>query len=124
MSKSLKEITEIVHDFSEKRGWNNAIPNQLLVSIYIELSELAEHFQWSTEFEEIDDEKRREIGYEFVDVVFYLFRLADKLDIDIEKYFMEKLPKLEEKFPIDVDEDVWRKAHDEYRKTGKNKLYE
>jgi NTP pyrophosphatase (non-canonical NTP hydrolase) len=119
--KSLKQLGAIVDKFTKERGWEHSDPNLLISSILIELGELAEHFQWKNEFETLSETKRKEIGYEFVDVIFYLLRLANKCDIDIEKYFDEKIPKLAKKYPINCN---WEKAHDHYRKTGKNKLYE
>jgi NTP pyrophosphatase (non-canonical NTP hydrolase) len=123
MAKSIKEMTEIIVNFSEARGWKNENPSHLLNSILIELGELAEHYQWKNDFGKIlnaDDNKKTEIGFEFVDVIFYLFRMAHNSGIDIEEYFDKKLPKLEEKFKIGSD---YKKAHVDYRKSGKNKLY-
>ena len=124
MAKTLQEITNIIVEFCDKRGWKNERPNDLIGSVLIELGELAEHYQWKNQFEIFDDEKKREVGYEFVDILFYLFRLSYNSGIDIEKYFDEKLPKLEKKFPVNAKKGEWHKAHEEYRKTGKNKTYE
>ena len=60
----------------------------------------------------------------FVDVFFDLFRLANNSGIDIEKYFDEKIPKLEKKFPVGQTNDEIKKAHDDYRENGKNKTYD
>lgn len=123
MSKSIQEVTKIIVDFAEARGWKNENPSHLLNAIYVELGELTEHYQWKNDFskfKDIDESKKTEIGFEFVDVIFYMFRLAYNSGIDIEEYFDKKLPKLEEKFKIGGDHG---KAHREYRKTGKNKLY-
>lgn len=124
MSKSIQELSDIVKQFCEDRDWKHGDPNQLLSSISIEFGELAENYQWQNSFKEYTEEERKEIGYEFVDVLFYIFRLADKSGIDIEKYFMEKLPKLEEKFPIGQKKKDYKKIKEEYRKTGKNKDYD
>lgn len=100
MAKTLQEIEKEVVRICKKRNWNNTDPNQLISSILIELAELAEHFQWQNDFSEIDhlsESEKRELGYEFVDVLFYLLRLAHRSNIDIEKYFYEKLPLIEAK---------------------------
>lgn len=123
MSKSIEEVTKIIVDFAEARGWKNENPSFLLNAIFIELGELSEHYQWKSDFnkfKDIEEDKKMEIGFEFVDVIFYLFRLAYNSGIDIEEYFDKKLPKLEEKFKIGTD---YGKAHKTYRETGKNKLY-
>jgi NTP pyrophosphatase (non-canonical NTP hydrolase) len=121
MAKSIQELTDIITKFSEERNWSNDDPNQLITSILIELGELAESFQWKNKFEQFSEEQKEEVGYEFVDILFYLLRLADKAGIDIEKYFDSKLPKLAKKFPIGGDP---QQAHQEYRKAGKNKHYD
>lgn len=121
MSKSLKQIQKDVEEFCIERGWSNDDPNQLITSTLIELAELAEHYQWKKEFKKLNKTEKKEIGYEFVDVIFYLCRLANKSGIDIEESFYDKLPKLAKKFPVGKDP---LKAKLEYRKNGKNRLYE
>ena len=123
MSKSINDVTKIIADFSNARGWTNDNPAHLLNAIFVEMGELAEHYQWQENFDkykEMTEAQKTEIGFEYVDVIFFLFRLAEKSDIDIEKYFDKKLPKLSEKFKIGADHN---KAQEDYRKTGKNKLY-
>jgi|SRR3990167_8339817 len=97
MSKSLIEIENDIVRVCESRNWNDTDPNQLISCIMIELAELAEHYQWQSDFSKIDKlnkEEKEELGYEFVDVLFYLLRLAYKSNIDIEEYFYKKLPKI------------------------------
>lgn len=123
MAKSLKQIQQDVNKFSIERGWINADPNQLISSIVIELAELAEHFQWEKDFNKVknySDEKKKELGFEFMDVLFYLLRLASASEIDVEKYFYLKLPKLAEKYKIGGN---YLKAKQNYRKLGLNKTY-
>mgnify|MGYP001239203081 CR=1 FL=1 len=121
MSKSLNELMKQVEEFSSERGWDNNDPNQLITAILIELGELSEHYQWSSEFKDSDDIKKKEIAYEFVDVLVYLLRLAQKSNLDLDKAFQDKLKKLAVKYSIGSD---YSKQQDLYRKTGKNKLYE
>lgn len=121
MPKSLKTIQNDVEKFCKERGWGNDDPNQLITSTLIELGELAEHYQWQNTFKKFNKKEKEEIGYEFVDVIFYLCRLANKSGIDLEESFYKKLPKLEKKFKVGTNP---KKVHDEYRKNGKNKLYE
>ena len=100
MPRTLKEIENEVIKVCEKRNWTNRDPNQLISSIMIELAELAEHYQWQNDFsriEKLSKKEKEEIGFEFVDVLFYLLRLAHRSGIDIEKYFYKKLPKIRKK---------------------------
>lgn len=124
MAKTLTQLTAEIKKFAEARDWTNEDPNELLTSIYIELGELAEHYQWLKEFPEFDAAKKREIGYEFVDVLIYFLRLAQQSGIDIEQMYEEKVPKLAKKFPVGADSEQYQKNKREYRKSGKNKLYE
>jgi len=122
--KTLSEITSEVMDFANERGWVKEDPTSLINAIFIELGELADHYQWKHDFKEIkklEGKKKKEVGYEFVDVFIYLLRLAYRSNIDVEKYFNEKMPKLKEKFKVGGDS---KKAHAKYRKTGKNKTYD
>lgn len=121
MAKSLNELMKQVDEFGDSRGWENNDPNQLITSILIELGELSEHYQWSSRFKEYDETERKEMAFEFVDVLVYLLRLASKSKIDLDSLFQEKLQKLMIKYPINSD---YYKQKELYRKTGKNKLYE
>ncbi|MGI5897615.1 MAG: MazG-like family protein [Candidatus Dojkabacteria bacterium] len=122
MKKCLNDYIHDVIDFSEARNWKNESPNQLLAAILIELGELAEHYQWESTFKKKYSEKEKKmIGYEFVDVFFYLFRMAGRTGIDMDKTFAEKLKKIEKKYYIGADDKT---QHELYRKTGKNKLYD
>lgn len=120
-SKSFAEYVEIVDLFGESREWDNSDPNEVLVSIMIELGELSEHFQWQKTFKKYNERERKEIAFELVDVFVYLFRIASSVGIDIEGAFEQKIPKLLQKFAIGRD---YKEVKEFYRKTGKNKLYE
>ncbi|HQA98779.1 MAG TPA: dUTP diphosphatase [Candidatus Dojkabacteria bacterium] len=122
MKKCLNDYIQEVANFAEVRGWENEDPNELLTSTVIELGELAEHYQWQKEFKKkYTEREKKEIGYEFVDVFFYLFRIIGHTGIDMDKIFDEKYKKLEKKFYIGANS---RKQHEIYRKSGKNKLYD
>lgn len=120
MAKTISDMTAEISKFCSERGWKNFDPNHLITSVLIELGELSEHYQWKSKFEDWDETKKREVGFEFVDIIFYLFLIAKESGIDIEKSFYEKLPLLKKKFKPGEDSS---EAHREYRRTGKNKLY-
>jgi NTP pyrophosphatase (non-canonical NTP hydrolase) len=92
--------------FTSDRDWDQFhTPKNLAIALSIETSELLEIFQWLNDVESKtimdDDNKRTMIKEEIADVLYYLIRLADKLEIDIEKEFWSKLSKNEQKYPID-----------------------
>lgn len=91
--------------FVEARSWSVFhTPKNLALSLLIEAGELAEHFQWLTPEESEratkSRDRRREIEDELADVMFYLLRLADRLDVDLEKAFWRKMKQNARKYPV------------------------
>ena len=118
---NLKELSKKGFDFQKERGWNIKDPNHLINSIIIELGELSEHYQWKNSFEKLTEVKKKEIAFEFVDVIVYLLSLSHRSGIeDLEPYFN----KLAKKWPVGTTKQEYREKHIEYRKTGKNKTYD
>jgi len=68
----------------------------------VEAAELLEHFQWMSEAEsnESPPEKRTKIREELADVLLYLIRLADKLDVDLAAAAAEKIELNAAKYPV------------------------
>lgn len=123
MNKTLKDIQSDISIFCKQRDWYHKHPNELISSITIELGELAEHYQWKDKFEDYTEEEKKEIGYEFVDILFYLSVLANNTGIDMTDAFYDKLPKLAKKFPEKLGRHT-KEINKRYRKEGKNRLYE
>jgi NTP pyrophosphatase (non-canonical NTP hydrolase) len=69
-----------------------------------EAGELVEHFQWLSEreSEELPRDKLEEIELELADILIYLVRLADKLNIDLVEATRKKLKLNDEKYPADL----------------------
>ncbi len=71
-----------------------------------EAAELLEIFQWLTEKQScgiISDEKEMQhVRDEIADVFIYLVRLADKLNVDIEKAVLEKIELNESRYPVEL----------------------
>lgn len=126
MSKSLKEMGIELDDFVQERGWGAKDPKKLFIALTGELGELGETLQNLESFEEVkgDERKLKEIAFEMVDVLNYLMRLATRFGIDLSDSFDEKMPLLAEKYPVGIDRKTVGLRREEYRKTGKNKLYE
>ena len=71
-----------------------------------------EIFQWSNDggLSEIQNETiRKEIEEEIADVFNYIVRLADVLDVDLEKASMLKIDENEKKYPINTFKGSSRK---------------
>jgi NTP pyrophosphatase (non-canonical NTP hydrolase) len=77
----------------------------------VEASELLEHFQWLKEDESFDlpPEKRVKVAEEIADVLLYLIRIADKLDIDVLDAAVKKIEANAAKYPADKARGSMRK---------------
>lgn len=116
----IKAIQEQLTRFSEERDWDQfQIPKNLSMGLVGEAAELLELFQWLTEQQSkeiINDEKqmslvREEIG----DVFLFLVRLADKLEVNIEKAALEKMEINAMKYPVELSKGNIEK----YNRRGK-----
>lgn len=70
-----------------------------------EVGELTELFQWLTpaETEVIMEDATKSIAVqdELADVLTYLLRISDKLNVDLEQAFWRKVALTEAKYPVD-----------------------
>ncbi len=116
----IKAIQEQLTRFSEERDWDQfQSPKNLSMALVGEAAELLELFQWLTEqqsIEIVNDEKqmslvREEIG----DVFLFLVRLADKLEVNIEKAALEKMEINAMKYPVKLSKGNIEK----YNRRGK-----
>lgn len=93
-----------VAQFADARDWDQFhTPKNLAMAIAGEAGELAAEFQWLRPEESflasMPQEKLWDVALEIADVAIYLLRLADKLDIDIEKVIRQKIQINESRFP-------------------------
>jgi NTP pyrophosphatase (non-canonical NTP hydrolase) len=98
------ELRELVRSFAAERDWEQFhTPKNLAVSLCVEAAELLEPFQWlaSGEATELTDSKRDQVRHEMADVLIYLIRLADKLDVDLPAAVHEKVSLNRAKYPIE-----------------------
>ncbi len=123
---TITEISKEIAEFTQARDWKNDNPSHLLVALNTEVGELSEYFLWKSKFDEdLSEEERRTLAYEMVDVLIYLLQISNKCGIeDLGTYYQEKIKKLGDKYPVDMNQTEWRKRHEEYKQNGKNKLYE
>jgi NTP pyrophosphatase (non-canonical NTP hydrolase) len=103
---NIKKIQKQLSDFADERDWNQFHnPKNLAMALSVEVSELVEIFQWLTpeQAEEIMSTNEGEhVKEELADVMIYLIRLADKLNIDLEDAVTDKIVKNGEKYPVDT----------------------
>jgi len=78
-----------------------SLPKNLAIALVVEAGELAEHFQWTPDSQvaNVAQSRKDELEDEVADVLIYLIRLADKLDIDPYQAVLQKLEKNDKKYP-------------------------
>jgi NTP pyrophosphatase (non-canonical NTP hydrolase) len=117
----LDQLRAIVRQFVDERDWDQFhTPKNLASALTVEAAELLEHFQWLREgrADELGSDKLRAVGHEMADVLVYLVRLADKLDIDLLAAVQEKMVLNRAKYPADLVRGDARKYH-EYKDDDK-----
>ncbi|RZA33654.1 MAG: nucleotide pyrophosphohydrolase [Lysobacteraceae bacterium] len=114
----LVRLRELVREFVDERDWDQFhTPKNLASALSVEAAELLEHFQWLQHgrFEELGPDKAVEVRHEMADVLVYLVRLADKLDVDLFGAVQEKMVLNRAKYPAEQVRGDARKYH-EYKK--------
>ncbi len=112
----LTAIRDTVRLFVAERDWDQFhTPKNLSSALCVEAAELMEHFQWlnNGRREELGEAKLVEVRHEMADVLVYLVRMADKLDIDLGAAVIEKMALNRAKYPADKVRGDARK-YDEY----------
>ena len=97
-------LRDALRQFAADRDWDQFhSPKNLSMALSVESAELMEHFQWLTiaESERLLPEKLEQVRLEMADVLLYLVRLADKLEIDLVAAAQEKLLLNARKYPVD-----------------------
>ena len=83
---SLDDLKLALRSFADERDWfKYHTPKNLAMAIAGEAGELAAEFQWLTaeESANLTDEQRNAVVSEIADVLIYLVRLADELEVDL-----------------------------------------
>jgi len=104
MSEDLQSLINSLREFASQRDWDQFhSPKNLASALTVEAAELLEHFQWLTEAQsrELPADKRVAVGEEMADVLLYLLRLSDQLNIDLVEAARRKLALNAAKYPVD-----------------------
>jgi NTP pyrophosphatase (non-canonical NTP hydrolase) len=114
--RDLAELKLRIREFVAERDWDRFhSPKNLAMALSVEASELVELFQWLTEAESasLDAERKRHAAEELADVLWFLVRIADRLDVDLLEAAELKLAQNTKKYPADRVRGQSRK-YDEY----------
>jgi len=100
----MDDLIQAVREFREERDWEQfRSPKNLSMALIVEAAELVEHFQWLTEEQSAGLSQRKidEISEELADILIYLVRIADKLDVDLFTAVLKKIEKNSKKYPVE-----------------------
>ena len=111
----LARLRALVRQFVDERDWDQFhTPKNLASALTVEAAELLEHFQWlhTGRADELGADKLVQVRHEMADVLVYLVRLADKLDVDLLAAVEEKMVLNRAKYPADKVRGDARKYHE------------
>lgn len=101
---TLDELAARLAEFAHERDWDQFhAPKNLAMALAGEVGELLEHFQWLTEEQSraLPPDSKDAVALELADVLLYLVRLADKLDVDLAAAAERKIALNAAKYPVE-----------------------
>ncbi len=101
---SLEQLRLQLAEFAATRDWQQFhSPKNLSMALIAEAAELVEHFQWLTEKQswELKPDKKNAVALELADILIYLIRTADQLDIDLIASAKDKIEINEKRYPTE-----------------------
>jgi NTP pyrophosphatase (non-canonical NTP hydrolase) len=104
-NNELVELRDLLRTFAAERDWDQFhTPKNLATALSVESAELLEHFQWLK-----DDESRNlpaptkeAVAEEMADVLLYLVRLADTLEVDLADAARRKITLNASRYPVEL----------------------
>lgn len=104
-SFNINKLLELQRKFVKDRDWDVFhTPKNLSMALAGEAGELVEIFQWLTPEESFQvmktPSKCLQIKHELADILYYTLRIADRLDVDLEKALIEKLKQNAKRYPV------------------------
>ena len=104
--QDFNKINQEILTFVKDRDWKKFhSPKNLSMAFTVEASELLEIFQWQKENDflesKINEVIIQDTKDEVADIFYYLLRICQKMDINLEEAFWDKMEKNKIKYPID-----------------------
>ena len=100
----LTQLRDSLRQFAAERDWDQFhSPKNLAMALAVEAAELLERFQWVTEEDSrhLAPAELARVREEMADVLNYLVRLADQLDVNLLDAATEKIALNALKYPVD-----------------------
>lgn len=103
----IQSVQASLRAFAQARDWEQFhSPKNIATALAVEAAELLEPFQWLKDEESCrlaeNPASYAQVQEEIADVMIYLLRLADLLDIDLEQAVQAKIHKNGEKYPVEL----------------------
>jgi len=101
---SLDTLRLRIREFAQARAWERYhTPKNLVMALSVEMAELLEPFQWLTaeQSQDLSPMQHEAVRQEIADVLIYLTRLADLLEIDLLQAASDKLAINTRKYPVE-----------------------
>ncbi len=99
---SLDDLNRRLKQFAVARDWEQFhSPKNLAMALAGEAGELLEHFQWLSEAQSLDlpEDKRQQVALELADILIYVIRCAERLDVDLIAAAYRKIALNEARYP-------------------------
>ncbi len=114
---NIAALIELQRGFVAARKWEKFhTPKNLSMALAGEAAELMEIFQWLSDAESKkvmkQPGKARAVSHELADVFYYLLRLADIMQVDLETAFRAKMRHNQAKYPVKLSKGNARKYHE------------
>jgi dCTP diphosphatase len=100
----LNSLRDALRKFAAARDWDQFhTPKNLAAAMAVEASEVLEHFQWLSPEQSLRLQAKQKdaVALELADVLNYLVRLADKLDVDLIAAARRKIKINARKYPAE-----------------------
>ena len=98
----LDQTRDKLREFAKERDWDKFhSPKNLAMALSAEAGELVEHFQWLSESDSfrLDPTTKADVEMEIADVLLYLVRISDRLNVDLPTAVARKLAINQAKYP-------------------------
>jgi dCTP diphosphatase len=103
-SDALSALRTALRQFAADRDWDQYhSPKNLAIAVSVEAGELLELFQWLSDAgsHSLSPDHAAKVREEMADVLLYLIRLADRLNVDLIVAARDKLALNAKKYPVD-----------------------
>ena len=112
---TLDDLNRRLKRFAVERDWEQFHnPKNLVMALAGETGELLEHFQWLSEAQSaaLPADKKEQVALEMADILIYLIRCAERLDIDLVDAAYRKMALNESRYPVDKVRGDARRAEE------------